>query len=153
MEAISAGSAPFGSEMGGARRTRTEEDYFNSDDEEEEAVKKSIIIQRNFCIPKCVFVSFVRAQAGRGGAAEGAAATAAGRRRRSPKMIQVKIFISYKKWEIKEIFLSDSEEDPLDAFMANLEKDAKKKGLETKKGGAKTEEMAAASESKKKQVL
>ncbi len=38
--------------------------------------------------------------------------------------------------------------------MANLEKDAKKKGLETKKGGAKTEEMAsAASESKKKQVI
>ncbi len=48
MEAISAGSAPFGSEMGGARRTRTEEDYFNSDDEEEEAVKTSIIIQWNF---------------------------------------------------------------------------------------------------------
>ncbi len=105
MEAISAGSAPFGSEMGGARRTRTEEDYFNSDDEEEEAVKTSIIVQRNFCVPKCVFVPFVRAQAGRGGAAEGEAATAAGRRRRNPKMIQVKIFISYKNGKLKRFFI------------------------------------------------
>ena len=53
MEAISAGSAPFGSEMGGARRTRTEEDYFNSDDEEEEAVKNDNN-SMEFCGPICV---------------------------------------------------------------------------------------------------
>ena len=69
-------------------------------------------------------------------------------------LVRNKVTSFIKKHGKLSAFASDSEEDPLDAFMANLEKDAKKKGLETKKGGAKTEEMAsAASESKKKQVI